>query len=742
MTWEVAGYWLLVLAAGTALVDLVPLDWRLPERGAAALLLGVVASTLLSLALSLWWGVGPAAALAAPSLLLGAAVGVTARSWARRLRLGPNAWGSWVAREWDRSGTRAGLVVALVVGGVFYLIFTRALVGSVGSISASYPTVWSDWSVHASYAQSFLLGHNLPPRDTLEAATGLRYPFLPDFQSALLEGMGQNFWGALDIPSWLISWSAGALLWQLAYRVTRRSSAASVALLLAILGGGLGFVGLYGDGCQQLARTEPGFSAQSCTSLSLQTPGAATAFVAHLPVELTHLPRSYDGQNQTNPPVANLKWYEPLLAFWLPQRDFEYGMGLVALLSLVLWEAYRGRRQGLLVAAGVGAAALPWFNPFGYLVIFLVGLWWLGRQRWWRGLGLYLVPLLLLGLPRMLYVVGGPHGELANPVGTNLYPQLDVGWLARAATICTAARFNGGAACDALYLAGASPVTAVSYLAQSLIQPSLWGETAGFWLANTGIFPLLALALVILRRVPSRVRDELRDLELIRFWAPFWLLFLIGNVIVTQPWNWDNTKLLDYWYVGAAIPIAWLLCAWGSRGWWRVPATLGVLSLVLSGLLSMDMALIGQSSLSQVPTAPAHLALAGRQEELVARAVLRHTAPTAIFLTEGQPTEPVSILAGRTVVLAYDGWLWSYGQPLRQRVQAVEAIYAGCPASGSCSVGELLRAYDVSYIEFEPGDYNNITANLGWYEAQHLPVLVHTKSYLILDVRSLWPAKG
>ncbi|MGH7641738.1 MAG: hypothetical protein ACRENX_01755 [Candidatus Dormibacteria bacterium] len=738
MTWELAAYWLLVMAAGLALVDLLPLDWQLAERLAASLLVGVVASSLLSLALSLWWGVGPPAALLAPGLLFAGAGGVAVGHWYRRLRLGPAEWGRWINREWNRAGTRAGLLVTVLVGLAFYFIFTRALVEMGGSITASYPTVWSDWSVHASYAQSFLLGHNLPPGDTLESGTGLRYPFLPDFQSALLAGLGQNIWGALDVPSWLISSSAAVLVWQLARRVTRRNAAAWVALLLALLGGGLGFIGLYGDGCQQLARTEAGFSASDCTSLSARTPGAAAAFVAHLPTELTHLPRSYDGQDQPDPPVADLQWYEPLLAFWLPQRDFEYGLGLVVLLSLLLWEAYRGRRKELLAAAGIGAAALPWFNPFGYLVIGLIGLWWLGRQRWWLGLAWYALPLLLLGLPRMLYVVTGAHGELNGPVGTSLYPQLDVGWLAHAATSCTAVQWQAGSACDALYLAGASPLTAVSFLAQSLVQPSVLADTLGFWLANTGIFTLLALALLGLRWLPSRVRAELKELELIRFWAPFWLLFLIGNLVITQPWNWDNTKLLDYWYVGAAIPVAWLLCSWGGRIWGKVAATLAVISLVLSGLLSMDMALIGQSSLSQTPTVAPHFDFIGSQEREVGRAVLRHTSPGAIFLTEGQPNEPVSVVAGRTTVLAYDGWLWSYGQPLRRRLAAETAIYAGCPQVGVCRVGELLRAYDISYIEFEPGDYNNITTNVSWFEAQHLPVLVRTKSYLILNVRRLW----
>jgi hypothetical protein len=75
---------------------------------------------------------------------------------------------------------------------------------------------------------------------------------------------------------------------------------------------------------------------------------------------------------------------------------------------------------------------------------------------------------------------------------------------------------------------------------------------------------------------------------------------------------------------------------------------------------------------------------------------------------------------------------------LSARLQAVQAIYAGCPSRGPCAVGRLLRSYDVSYIEFEPGDYNNITTNEAWFEAKDLPVVVRTQNYLILNVRGLW----
>ena len=170
-------------------------------------------------------------------------------------------------------------------------------------------------------------------------------------------------------------------------------------------GRGLGLIGLYGDGCQQSPHRS-GLGASSCAGLTQQTPGAAAAFVAHLPTELTHLPRSYDGR--VSPTRRSLTWRErPPPGLLATSTRFRFRTGTGGSAQPALWEAYRGRRKAVLVAAGVGAAALPWFNPFGFLVIALVGLWWLGRRGWWRGLACYLVPLLLLGLPRMLYLVAG-----------------------------------------------------------------------------------------------------------------------------------------------------------------------------------------------------------------------------------------------------------------------------------------------------------------------------------------------
>ncbi|MGA9776070.1 MAG: hypothetical protein WBU92_09150, partial [Candidatus Dormiibacterota bacterium] len=670
-----------------------------------------------------------------PALLAAGTLALPAR---RARRLLPQNAGAAVARWMALPRSRWSVAVAAVTGLLSWYLFSHALQATAGGGLTAAANVWGDWGVHTSYVQSFLLGHNLPPTDSLEAGTALRYPFLVDFQPALLGALGQNLAGALDMPSFVVGWAAMMLIFHLGLRVTRRPAAASLALALVLFGGGLGFVGAYGDGCQQLGNAQPGFDAAACTHLSYSTPGAVAGFLGHIPTQLTHLPRYYDGQDQANPPLPDLQWYAPLVVYWLPQRDFAYGMGLVSLGLILLWEAVRRRRRALALGAGVVVALLPFFNPIGYLFAGLSGLWWTGRRGWWPGLARFAVPAAVLGLPQLWFVVSGPHGSSTGPLGSNLFPALDLGWLSHATVACTAAQYRAGADCSALFLAGTSPLEALGYVGHTLSQPSFYGGLAGFWISNTGAFTLLALLAAALAVLPGRLGTRLRRLRLMAFWAPAWLAFAIGNVVVTQPWNWDNTKLLSYWYLGAAIPVAWLLTAGPRRRVLSVLAGVAVVTLMLSGVLTQIASLTGLSDVLQTPPSGATATLAGSQEAAVGRAVRERTAPGAVFLTEGQPNDPVTTLAGRTVVLGYYGWLWSYGQPLAERYRAVQTMYAGCTSGRPCQVGTLLRRYRVSYVEFEPGNYNQLQVNLAWYQSQRLPVVVRTPLYVIFKVTSLW----
>jgi hypothetical protein len=108
-----------------------------------------------------------------------------------------------------------------------------------------------------------------------------------------------------------------------------------------------------------------------------------------------------------------------------------------------------------------------------------------------------------------------------------------------------------------------------------------------FWFLNTGlVIPLIiaGLLLVWFRRQPvmefpqsrkaAKKKSSPPDVStlpthispLIFFYIPFAFLFLVSNAAKLAPWEWDNIKVLIYWFVGSlpfiALAISW---AWDKQ---------------------------------------------------------------------------------------------------------------------------------------------------------------------------------
>jgi hypothetical protein len=125
----------------------------------------------------------------------------------------------------------------------------------------------------------------------------------------------------------------------------------------------------------------------------------------------------------------------------------------------------------------------------------------------------------------------------------------------------------------------------------------------------------------------------------------------------------------------------------------------------------------------------------------LAAAVATATPSNAIFLTEGKPNDPVLTLAGRTAVMGYYGWLWSYGTDFGSRPQDVRTMLEGCPSqSTNCPVSGLLRTYHVDFVEIDDriGDAGifDSQVNVGWWASQGFPVLAHSDHITVYDVRA------
>jgi hypothetical protein len=558
----------------------------------------------------------------------------------------------------------AVVAVALVMA----YLFGRAVQITPDAWLAHYTNTWSDWSFHASYTTAFVYGHNLPPQNPIFAGTPFRYTFAPDFASALLVGGGWSIPAALTWPSWAMTVLAlsGLILW--ARRLTGGIGAGVIAVTLTLLGGGLGFWLFFGDAARL---------------------GLLNA--------LRHIPQTYDRpQVGIHDPLANIQWYNPILSYYLPQRSFVFGAAIVMAVLLLLtppmlrtplfrwrdtvaairgsWRRWTLKSEGVaFLVAGALTGLLPLFHVHSLVVLGVVtGCWALlfPRPAW---LGFFAV-MLLLAVPRLLMAVPGDPG--APP--EHQYPRWLLGWVSGA------------------------------------------DFPPWFWIKNTGLFtPLLLVALLS----PLALRGRARLLI-----APFALVFLTANLIKFQPWDWDNSKVLVFWYMASAVAVGALLVRLArAHAAGAVAAAAIWLSLVASGVLSLLQFL--------PPQGPAFVWFTAEDVQLAAD-VRQLTPPRAVFVTAADPkneiaaypNNPVADLAGRSVLMSYPGWLWSYGINYSQRQADIRRIYGG----GATAL-ELLHRYHADYVVVGPNERATLQPNVDYFDTT-FRLVVHTAHYQIYAV--------
>ncbi len=191
------------------------------------------------------------------------------------------------------------------------------------------------------------------------------------------------------------------------------------------------------------------------------------------------------------------------------------------------------------------------------------------------------------------------------------------------------------------------------------------------------------------------------------FFLPFLLLFAVSNLMRLAPWEWDNIKVLIYWFLGSipfvAAAVAWI---WEKGKIWKAVSALVLLALVFSGALDVWRTASGQIR-NQVFD-PGAVAIASWARY--------YTEPNAIFLNA--PTYNTAIvLTGRLSVIRYPGHLSSHGIDYGPREEDVKKIYRGAP-----DAEELLRKYKIDYILVSPAERSMLQVSeryLGRFEVAH-----------------------
>ena len=510
------------------------------------------------------------------------------------------------------------------------LLFFAPLYYYLFSIRMFYPEVdglysggnsWNDMSLHLAISSAFLSGDNFPAMFPVYAGEPLRYPFMPDFQTAILRVFGLSPYAALMLTAVPLALTITGIFYSLALRIVRSRIASVTATILFLFNGGLGFIYFLED----WRKSGKPF----------------TEFWGEMP------------SNYANMWDQKIHWSNIIVDCFLPQRTSLYGIPIALtafIIFAIVWRRwheseYTTRWDGWkeLLFAGVLVGALPLFHAHSFVAVGLVSgfLFLLNPRREWL---VFWVPAIALAAFQMISQL-----DLSNHLTSGKFFYWQPSWK------------------------GNDDTSWILY-----------------WIRNIGVPLLLIIPAWLNTPRPWR-----------RFYAAFFCLFVFCFFIMVSPHDYDNIKLMYYWYALSCVIIAdWLIKLARRRRQYYLAALLVGVSIA-SGVLALQRErLIRWRSFSD-------------KEIAAAEFVTANTAPKSVFLTAPIHNQPILCLAGRTILMGYGGWLWTHGYQSKQREDDIKKIYAGDIQSM-----ELLKQYKVDYIYLSPAEIRIFNPNTAFINLQ------------------------
>ena len=398
---------------------------------------------------------------------------------------------------------------------------------------------------------------------------------------------------------------------------------------------------------------------------------------------LRHVPREYTMNGD-----EGLRWGNALTTLLTTQRGLPLAIPFALSVCTIWWQERGNRGDGASMRRSVAAGALTGMLPLIHGHTFL-----------------------------MLLLVGGifAFSDLVNALrpGRAQFKACIVKW----------ALFFGIAVVLAipqtLLLSQGSAVDKAGFFAYEPGWVADPGNLAGFWWLNLGLFiPLLVVALLARRHGRPLIGRRLRY-----FYLPFLVCFLLPNIVRLAPWDMDNMKIFLYWHLASSIVVASLL-AW----LWRRNLALKAVSLVLVASLTLS----GALDVLRVVEGVQSQQIFDQNGIAFANAVQVATPPNSVILHYPLHNHPL-LLAGRHLVMGYEGHLWSHGIDSHVRKHDVQEIYAGAPDARA-----LIAKYHIDYVvvgypeQIDPNSTQIQTRPSLW---AGYPVVVSTGGYTLYDVR-------
>lgn len=575
---------------------------------------------------------------------------------------------------------------------LFMAFFDRAMIVGDDGIFTGASQNLGDLPFHLGAIFSFTDGNNFPPQNPSFADAKFTYPFIADFLTACLTKFGVSVQSAMLVQNVCWAFSLLVILERFVLKITNNRLAGKIAPFILFFSGGFGFLWFFKDYWQ---------GTQGLWEL------------------LWNLPRDYTIGEK-------FRWGNSLTTLFITQRSLLLGMPLTIIVLGEMWGFFTARSEEdypqintdehrsekenkkkkkaktSLIALylspfliGLLAGTLPLIHAHSLAVLFVVSafLFLFSLQNWrlWIAFG---VGVGVIAIPELLWILSG------SATNTSEFIAWHFGWHSQGENLLL------------------------------------------FWIKNTGIFIFLLIAGVLLVFLPQKAEnpDEIEEKQKIKnkkqkredkktlyfslttqhliFFLPFLFLFVVSNVAKFAPWEWDNIKVLIYWYVGA-IPFAAFLLAW----MWRKDVVLNALAiacffvLIFAGALDVWRTASAQMK-NQVFDADA---------VKVAQGIKNRTEPNSLILNAPTYNSAV-VLSGRRSLMRYIGHLSSHGIDYKEREDDLKKIYAG-----EATAEVLMKKYDIEYVLISPKERESLQVNEQFF--QKYTVVAEAGQYRVYKVK-------
>ena len=534
----------------------------------------------------------------------------------------------------------------------FFWFWSHAfIVNGNGGVSAQHVNLWGDWAAH------FTIGSALAERGLVLTSSPFlldapfSYPFVADMLSAILLRLNVDIFTAFVVPSFIFSFLLVVALFLFYVRFSKSVAVAVLASMIFLFNGGTGFSYYIHDIITNENKIE--------TALNP--------------------PRDY-----TNIEDQHYRWISVITSMVYPQRAFTMGFPLaLILLTLILTHIEEEKRKKKPLLQKVAAQITQLFHRF------LKKIPKTPTHSFIKNKSLFFAVAALLGLMPIIHT----HSFLALFIVLFFWMSADLYMSKKANTLKKSVIqwgiFVAIVAAIALPLIHIFIATNVS---SSFIQwyPGWYvgndfpDETLlSFWFKNWAVIPLLSVVglVVVLQRSKEKVRDFL-------LYLPFFVLFIVTNLFLFQPFVWDNTKILVWASLGFSLLAAQALVHFWHRSAWFKPLVVVIAFVsMFSGFLDAYRAIRFDLHSYEMYSA----------EELeLADWAKNNTETDSIWVTGTYHNQWLFNLTGRQAVATYTGWLWTHGYDYYDEDWDIQTLYKH-PQTNS-----IVERYGIDYVVVGP----------------------------------------